>query len=373
MVEYAKYAGAVSCATCHPKIYESHLATTHNLTSQTADAKNIKGNFEKNKNSFYYFPNVYVSAEKRADTFYQVEYVDGVERVAKPFHVTVGSGKRGQSFLYWNRNKLFQLPLTYFTSLDQWTNSPGYSNRVVYNRPITSRCMECHSTYLEKLPDDPSSVENFSRTNIVLGVSCEKCHGPGAEHVSFHTQHPAETKAKFIINPKTFTRLQSLDMCRVCHGGRLKKTKPSFSFQAGDKLSDYFALDSVVNNIAEMDVHGNQYGMMAASKCFQSSQMTCNTCHSAHEKETGKKELFSHRCVNCHSSGKSITCKKISPSDKILQTNCIDCHMPEQRSRAIMVLLQGQNIPTPAFMRSHFISIYKEESDKVLSHKTKFQ
>ena len=101
--------------------------------------------------------------------------------------------------------------------------------------------------------------------------------------------------------------------------------------------------------------------------------MTCNTCHSPHENESGKKEVFSKRCISCHSQGKSITCKKISPTDKHLQTNCIDCHMPEQRSRAIMVLLQGQNIPTPAFMRSHFISIYKEESDKILLHKTKFQ
>ena len=372
-LEYAKYTGSVSCAKCHQKIYESHISTAHHLTSQVASAKNIKGKFEKNKNTFYYFPNIYVSAEKRGDKFYQVEYAGGIEKISKPLDLTVGSGKRGQSFLYWNKGKLFQLPLTYFTSFDQWTNSPGYANRVVYNRPITSRCMECHSTYLEKLPDDQTHVENFSTTNIVLGVSCEKCHGPGEQHVNFHTQHPTDTKAKFIINPKTFTRTQSLDMCRICHGGRLNKSKPSFSFQPGDKLADFFTLDTVVKNIAEIDVHGNQYGMMAASKCFQSSEMTCNTCHSPHENESGKKEVFSKRCISCHSQGKSITCKKISPTDKHLQTNCIDCHMSEQRSRAIMVLLQGQNIPTPAFMRSHFISIYKEESDKILLHKTKFQ
>ncbi len=368
-VDYTKYAGAVTCAKCHQKIYDSHIVTSHNLTSQVAGEKNIKGKFEKNKNRFYYAPNMYVSAEKRDSKFYQVEYIDEVERFSKPFDITVGSGKRGQSFLYWNQDKLFQLPLTYFTSLDQWTNSPGYSNRIVYNRPITSRCMECHSTYLEKLPDNQSHVESFSTANIIYGVSCEKCHGPGAAHVAFHTQHPKETKAKFIINPTTFTRTQSLDMCRLCHGGRLSKTKPSFSFQPGDKLSDYFVTETVAKNIPEMDVHGNQYGMLAASKCFQLSQMTCNTCHAPHENETGKKELFSQRCTSCHSEPKKTACTKIDPADKVLQTNCIDCHMPEQRSRAIMVLLQGENIPTPAFMRSHFISIYNKESEKILSKK----
>jgi hypothetical protein len=118
-----------------------------------------------------------------------------------------------------------------------------------------------------------------------------------------------------------------------------------------------------------MDVHGNQYGMLAASKCFRLSEMTCNTCHAPHENETGKKEIFSQRCISCHSEPKKTACTKIGHDDKLLQTNCIDCHMPEQRSRAIMVLLQGENIPTPAFMRSHYISIYKEESERILSQK----
>ncbi|MDE3235023.1 MAG: hypothetical protein KGO81_03635 [Bacteroidota bacterium] len=339
------------------------MHTAHFQTSRKADAKNIKGSIEEGKNEFHYSDQYTVKVEKKNDTYYQTEYVNGIAKVAQPIDITVGSGKRGQTFLYWNDGYLMQLPLTYFTSLDQWTNSPGYSNRITFKRPITTRCLECHSTYFQSLSSINAFPEKFSTQNIIYGVSCEKCHGPAAEHVAFHTKNPQEKKGKFIINPATFSRVQSLEMCRLCHGGRLSKTEPSFSFKAGDKLSNYFKMDSAITNLADMDVHGNQYGMLAASKCFKMSEMTCNSCHSAHENETGKTELYSQRCKNCHSTnGYACTVKGISE----IKNNCIDCHMPEQPSKAIMVLLQGNNVPVSASMRSHFIRIDKEATHKFL-------
>lgn len=365
--QFKKYAGSAACANCHKDIYQEHLLTPHHLTSEKASEQNIKGSAAEGKNKFYYNPDVYVAVEKRDSQYYQVEYVNGIQQYIAPFDITVGSGKRGQTFLYWYHNKLLQMPLTYFTSLDQWTNSPGFSNRVIFRRPITSRCLECHSTYFEKISDaDP---EDFSKTNIIYGVECEKCHGPGEAHVEYQTLHPNDSIGKYIINPKNFTRTQSLDLCRLCHGGRLNKTKPSFSFEAGDKLADYFSLDSASKPIADIDVHGNQYGMLAASKCFKNSEMTCLTCHDAHEKQTGQKEIFSQHCISCHNEQHNNFCKlkdKIGPS---IVKNCIDCHMPEEPSKAIMVLLQGQDIPTSASMYSHFITIYPEETKKFLNKK----
>jgi hypothetical protein len=50
-----------------------------------------------------------------------------------------------------------------------------------------------------------------------------------------------------------------------------------------------------------------------------------------------------------------------------INKNCIDCHMPLQSSKAIIVLMQGATIPTRATMRTHFISIYPDQTDKVLA------
>lgn len=364
---YSQFAGSAACATCHRAIYQQHLHTAHYLTSRRSNATNIPGSVEPPQNKFYFNPSVYLAVERRDSLTWQVEYVNGAEQTRAPLDITVGSGKRGETFLYWYRNKLLQLPLTYFTELHQWTNSPGFSNRVIFRRPATSRCLECHSTYFHVTSAAGVEPEDFSHSDIVYGVDCEKCHGPAARHVTWHQQNPNEKTAHFIIDPKHFSRAQSLDLCRLCHGGRLAKSKPSFSFQAGDRLANFFTLDTTAKSAAELDVHGNQYGKLAASKCFQNSQMTCLSCHSPHENETGKKALFSQRCMTCHNEQHGSFCKEKDRVGAAIKTNCIDCHMPEERSRSIMVLLQGQDIPTAATMRSHFISIYPDATKAFLN------
>jgi hypothetical protein len=394
------FAGSAVCANCHRGIYKSQIRTAHYLTSQPAGAKNITLSKDPADNRFYFDPELYIQVEKRADSFYQVEYAAGAQQQEARIDMAVGSGKRGQTFLYWYHNKLLQLPLTWFSQLHRWTNSPGFSNRVIFRRPATSRCLECHTTFVQRTSAEGIEPEDFAGSGIIYGVDCEKCHGPAARHVTFHQQNPADKVPHFIIDPKKFTRAQSLDLCRLCHGGRLTKTRPSFSFQPGDKLADFFRLDSVASSttsaasstrsaasstqsaaatnrsstgtpgsipsVPDIDVHGNQYGKLAASKCFRNSSMTCLSCHNPHENETGKKELFSERCMTCHTQQHGNFCKELTVLGASIKKNCIDCHMPEQSSRSVMFLLQGETVPTPAFMRSHYITIYPEETKKYL-------
>jgi hypothetical protein len=94
--------------------------------------------------------------------------------------------------------------------------------------------------------------------------------------------------------------------------------------------------------------------------------MTCLTCHNPHEKETGRLALFSQRCISCHQGQQAHPCTLTSISRTRKASNCIDCHMPEQSSRAIMVLLQDQNTPVSATMRSHYIKVYPDETKKIL-------
>lgn len=362
-----RYIGSATCVSCHKDIYDSHISTAHYLTSRPSTREHIKGSFEPGSNSFSYSPIVKVTMEKREDSFYQVEYMNGIEKRKQRFDITVGSGKVGQTYLYWIKNRLVQLPVTYFTAADQWTNSPGYPGKVAFNRPITSRCLECHSTWFEKTSDPSKEPEEFNRTNIIYGVDCERCHGPAGNHVAFQTSHPAETQGKYIVNPASFSRQQKLDMCALCHGGRLTKTKPSFTFEAGDKLSDYFLTDTLSPAALSIDVHGNQYGLLRASKCFIQSDMTCNSCHNPHKNESNSKEIFSQRCMACHNNEHSNICKMTASIGPSITQNCIDCHMPKQKSMAIVVLLQGADAPTPAVMRSHYISIYPGETGSVIA------
>jgi Cytochrome c554 and c-prime len=372
---FSQFAGSAKCATCHKDIYASHIHTAHYLTTRPAAEEYIKGSFEPGQNRYAYNAALFADMQKRDSGLFQVFSYQGVEKYALPFNVVFGSGAKGQTYAYWKNNKLLQLPISYFTAPHQWANSPGYPDKVVLNRVITSRCMECHSTYADIISPAGSEPEEYSHDRIIFGVDCEKCHGPAADHVAFHSQNPNEKKAKFIINPASFSRQQSLDLCALCHGGQLTKSKPSFSFTAGDTLANYFEMD---NGSAapppsdNIDVHGNQYGLLRSSKCFiKSGTMTCVTCHNAHENERGKIELFSQRCMTCHNQEHGTFCKIKPGLVSSLDKNCIDCHMPKQSSRMIALQLSGQETPVAAMIRSHLISNYPDEVKKFLADRDK--
>lgn len=368
-ITFESYTTAEKCVSCHKEIYDSHLKTAHYLTGQPAEEKFIRGSFEKGKNGYSYSPLISLSMQKRDSSFYQVAYFKGEEKKAMRFDMVIGSGVMGQSFLTWRNNQLYQLPITYFTAADQWSNSPGFPNeKVLIDRPATARCLECHISYAEGTSGSPLEPIEFDRNKIIYGVDCQKCHGPAAKHVEYQTHHPEEKAAKYIVNPSKLSRSQQVDICALCHGGNIQKTRPSFEFTAGKDLSDYFTIDTLHNyvlNSSNVDVHGNQVGLLKASKCFRMSlSMTCSTCHNTHENERGKTELFSQRCMSCHNTAdekfKTATHSQISSIEK----NCIDCHMPAQPSKSIAVFLQGEETPRASLLRSHFISIYQDEIKK---------
>ena len=60
-------------------------------------------------------------------------------------------GRKGQTYLYWGKeDQLFQLPVSYWTEVGSWVNSPGYGDRTIeFSRPVVPRCLECHATYFE--------------------------------------------------------------------------------------------------------------------------------------------------------------------------------------------------------------------------------
>ena len=354
-VQFTDFAGSASCKNCHVDIYNSQIHTAHFLTSAITSDSTVKGSFAMGSNGFAFSQSVVVKMEKRNDGFYQVEYGDGQEKKAKRMDIVVGSGTMGQSSLSWQNSHLFQMPITYFAAADQWSNSPGFPDRVVFNRVITSRCLECHTTFAKVISEENKAPEEYDSSKFIYGVTCEKCHGPAAKHVAFQSAHPNDTTAKFIVNPATFTRQQKLDLCALCHGGRLQKTQPSFSFTSGKSLEDYFLVDTFPPHPDRIDVHGNQYGLLRASKCFRSSDMTCNTCHDTHKNERGQLAVFSQRCMNCHNDLNAIggvTHRRLGGQVK---TNCIDCHMELKPSKAIAVFLNGDKMPTAANIRSHFI------------------
>jgi hypothetical protein len=363
-----QFAGSDKCASCHKDIHENFVHTAHNISTQPASEKTIKGSFEESKNVFQYSYYTTVAMGKKDDGFYQELYFHNTEKTSRRFDLVIGSGIRGQTYGTWSGNKIYQLPVSYLTSADTWCNSPGFPKfEPLFNRRITVRCLECHATYFKDLSTN-TTLQEFDRNQIVYGVQCESCHGPGEKHVEFQQQNPNEKTGKFIINPSSFSRQQKLDLCSYCHNNKSKSDKGSFGFVPGDSLVKIIQMVNAPLDTQNIDVHGNQYGLLLASKCFrQSSTLECNSCHNTHQEERGNLKLFSQRCMNCHTEAKDNFCKMTQLSVSELKINCIDCHMPKKQSKTLTLELEGKAKNTPATLRSHLIAIYPDESKKYVA------
>src|SRR3954447_13292812 len=135
-----QFAGSSSCNSCHHEIADSFVKTAHYHTSQPATEERIMGSFNKGENLFSYSYYSKVGMERRDSGLYQVEYDKNFQqKQAQRFDIIVGSGTRGQSYLTWTKNRLNQLPVSYFTSANAWANSPGFPYYgPLFTRTITS-------------------------------------------------------------------------------------------------------------------------------------------------------------------------------------------------------------------------------------------
>ena len=370
------FAGSASCEGCHKDIYKSHIATAHYRDSRPASAATIKGSFDSGRNRFVFNSSTEMIMEHKGDGFFQTALVNGKEYKSEPFDIVIGTGKKGQTYLYYDGDgKLYQLPISYSTSTDSWCNSPGYyPDSIRFNRQINAYCLECHGTYAGLVQGARGNDELIDKKQIIYGIDCERCHGPAAEHVNYHEAHPEDRVAKYIINPKSLSRQRRLDACALCHSGARQAFKPAFSFKVGDRLSDFSGPGLMPGSAATLDVHGNQYGLLSSSKCFIQSQMDCSSCHNVHVNEVNSPKLFSQRCMGCHNQPAHNTCTMPPTAGLVLSDNCIDCHMPAQVTQKIALqpsgvgdsILSRVSKLNPIFVRTHRIAIYPESTKQYL-------
>src|SRR5262245_7886833 len=122
-------AGTEECLSCH-KSYRTYFTTAHSRTSRVASRDSILGKFDDVLKTSE--PELYYRLEARSDGFFQTAIVGSSPTISRRFDLVIGSGRKGQTYLYWDKNdQLFQLPVSFWTELNTWVHSPGYDDRVV--------------------------------------------------------------------------------------------------------------------------------------------------------------------------------------------------------------------------------------------------
>lgn len=347
------YAGDDACRSCHQEKTEAYLHTAHHLTSQPADAHSIAGKFGpgadilKTSN-----PELYFKMEANDRGYFQTA-IEGIAPYTtsrrERFDIVIGSGRKGQTYLFWKGNQLFQLPVSYWIELGAWANSPGYPDGVAdFNRRVVPRCLECHATSFES---QPPPENRFAKTGFVLGISCEKCHGPGQDHVARYSSKSGAPSQTGIVNPARLPRDRQIELCAWCHAGQGQLVAPAFSYLPGAPLDRYLELPRPSPD-AQVDVHGSQVELLARSRCFQSSTMTCSTCHDVHVPQHDL-AAFSQRCLTCH---KAEACGVYPKLGNSIARNCIDCHMPNQPTTLIVSEWNGKKVIPK--VRNHWIKVH---------------
>ncbi|MDB5222192.1 MAG: hypothetical protein JWN83_859 [Chitinophagaceae bacterium] len=359
------FIGSASCRQCHKSIYDSYVATSHFNSTKTASDKNILGSFTHGQNTFVVNSATQIVMEHRDSGLFQVLYVNGKEAEIHRMDITFGI-KHAQTFLYWQGNKTFELPISYYTTVHTWASSPAYPSVVNFTRSIGIGCFECHSSYIEgKLNASNKVIEEvLDKNSLINGIDCERCHGPSTNHVNYHLTYPEVKQAKYIVTSNTLSRQQKLDVCAVCHSGNDKKKEISaFKFKMGDTLANFFLPWASHNNTtSDFDVHGNQYQLLSQSKCFlQSKTMDCLSCHNPHTNAGTDVSEYSKKCLSCHKDTDHSSLKMDEAMANTMKANCIDCHMPLQPSRAITFQLSGSDTTSFYLLRTHKIAVYRDE------------
>lgn len=359
VAENPGFVGPEQCQQCHKEIFQSFVETAHYKTSRPVGPTTIDGSFATGTNTLQTSdPNVSFEMVHEGERFYQrVHFFNWSFQV--PMEIIMGSSKMAQTYLYWHQDGLYQHNVTHITDGDKWVNSPGYiDGDAAYARPIPQRCLDCHLTYF----DFRGNVNHYTPQTFIFGVTCERCHGPGKDHVAYHQDNQMAQQAVSITNPKRLERQIQMEVCGQCHSGSRHLKGDALRFRPGDRLDPFY---EPPNN--ELDtknsVHtSNQLTRLSQSACFLQSEMTCIDCHDPHHNERGDQALFSKRCMACHQ--KESDCAFYPQQGLDFASNCVDCHMPQRATERLQLKsVEGDVFPP---LRDHMIRVDQEATEAYL-------
>ena len=314
------YVGNEACAACHGDIYERYSHTAMARTSGPASRNLIEGSFRHESSGVVYRisvegTKVYLSYERPGDP--------GL-RGRHELQYYVGSSTRGSTFLVEIDGFLYKSPINYFVQKKGWDMSPEYhSPREMELKPAPPACLFCHASRIQ--PPAPGASNRYGSAPFLQdGVGCERCHGPGRDHVEGRGVP---------VNPARLTGERRDSVCIQCHlPGEASVSRPGKTlemYRPGDLLSDY-ALTFVYDDAGHGGLGAiSQVEALALSQCLRRSQgrMACITCHDPHTFVPAAQRVAYYRdkCLSCHTRSFADRHQQGSP-------DCIGCHMPRGES-----------------------------------------
>jgi predicted CXXCH cytochrome family protein len=343
----ASYAGSAACARCHTPIYDRWKRTR--MANVVRDPKD--------------HPDAIIPDLNRPDpllTFARgdIAFVYGSKWKQRYFT------KVGDDYFplpaQWDVTHRQWRPYNVAIGTDWWTAFYPPQNS---KRPTGPTCDGCHS------------VNYDVRTKAVTewNVGCEKCHGPGSEHI-------ARPGRATILNPARLDSISAVDVCVQCHSQGQPHVNPvegryydwPVGFRVGLNLKDYWKLEELklgettFTHFPDGTAHKNRMqGNDYVQSAMYTHGVTCAACHDVHGTEHNADLVKSSRmlCLTCHSPKSpngphaATIAQHTHHKPESAGSECVSCHMP-----AIEQTIADVNVRSHTF---RFITPAMTEAQKI--------
>jgi hypothetical protein len=318
------FVGRESCVSCHAakSSWQSHTAMAHAL-SIAAESAVLRSHARMAFKAGTYSYEIVNDGQQNS---YRV--TDGKETINEPILYAFGNAHVAQTYVYRRNGKLYEARVSYYTAIDglDWTIgdvlNPPPSLGEAAGRDISGdearNCFSCHGT---------AAVVNtkLQLDQLVPGVTCETCHGPGGSHAAMMLFAPGESV--YIFNPKTLDpESLSQEFCGACHRG--------------------------VDTVAMMpDLGGINNVRFQPYRLFnsrghdaQDPRLACTACHDPHVDLKHGDVIYDAKCTTCHAlrvaehatgeknvatAGRREDSSSAGKSCPVASERCVSCHMPK--------------------------------------------
>ena len=355
-----EYVDGATCAGCHTEIASTYSNTGMARSFYSPDVTSVpnpKAYFHRASGTWY---QIVARDGGWYQRWWQVGFKGQEESIGESkIDYVMGSGNHVRTYLHRTvRGTLIELPLAWYAEKGgSWALNPGIDmSDPAIGRKAGYDCMFCHNAY----PSMPSGHENAGSEPVYAGqppqgIDCQRCHGPGGNHLRALAQPGAKLEdiRSAIVNPARLGKERALEVCMQCHLETTSAPLPNairrfdrgpFSYRPGEPFSAFqLSFDHAPGSGREgkFEIVNSVY-RLRQSKCFLESngQLGCTTCHNPHDIQHGQVALdgYNKACLGCHDPA------KIKVQAHLSGSNCVGCHMPKRRAEDVVHVVMTDHL-----------------------------